>query len=107
MPKNGVSEEREIIYIPDDDGNEEAFEVLFTFELDENDHKYILVTPEEQVEGEAEVFAFRYEEEDDDKMALYFIEDEQEWDLVEETFNTLLAEFEQENGQFDEHGDNG
>lgn len=95
MVKNGASEEREIIYIPDEDGNDEAFEVLFTFELDENNQKYIMVTPEEQTDGETDVFAFRFEE-DEDNMKLYFIEDEHEWDLVEETFNTLLAEFQEE-----------
>lgn len=97
MPKNGAPEdERELIYIPDDEGNEEAFEVLFTFELDENRHQYMVVAPEEDGEGddgeEMEVFAFRFEE-DDDKITLHFIEDEEEWDLVEETFNTLMAEF--------------
>ena len=95
MPENGASEERDVIYIPDEDGNEEAFEVLFTFELDENDQKYILVTPEEDSgDGEeTEVFAFRYEEDGDD-MTLYLIEDDKEWDMVEETFNALLDEFE-------------
>jgi len=95
MPENGASEERDIIYIPDEDGNEEAFEVLFTFELDENDQKYILVTPEEDSgDGEGtEVLAFRSEEDGDD-MTLYLIEDDKEWDMVEETFNALLDEFE-------------
>lgn len=98
MPENGASEEREVIYIPDEEGNEEAFEVLFTFELDENDQKYMLVTPEDsEDEEETEVFAFRYEEEGD-QITLFFIEDEKEWDLVEETFNTLLAEFDEDHG---------
>lgn len=99
MPENGLSEERDIIYISDEDGNEEAFEVLFTFELDDSDQKYMLVTPEEmEDETEAEVYAFRFEEEDD-KITLFLIEDEKEWDIVEETFNTLLAEFDAVDGE--------
>lgn len=99
MPENGLSEECDIIYIPDEDGHEEAFEVLFTFELDESNQKYMLVTPEEmEGDGEAEVYAFRFEEEDD-KITLFLIEDEEEWDIVEETFNTLLAEFDEVDGE--------
>jgi len=43
---------------------------------------------------EEEVYAFRYEEDGDD-LKLYTIEDEEEWNMVEETFNTLLAELEE------------
>lgn len=91
-----AQEEAEIIYIPDDEGNEEAFEVIMRFELDDGtDRKYLMVVPadEEPEPGEEqEVFAFRYEE-DNDELKLYPIEDEEEWDIVEETFNTLMDEF--------------
>lgn len=89
-------EEAEIIYIPDDEGNEEAFEVIMRFELDDGtDRKYIMVVPaEDDGEEEQEVFAFRYEEENDD-IQLFPIEDPAEWDMVEETFNTLVGEFEE------------
>ncbi|MEI7025305.1 DUF1292 domain-containing protein [Paenibacillus sp. y28] len=92
-------EEPEIIYIPDDDGNEEEFEVIMKFEVDGSDKKYMMVVPvgAEQNEDEEteEVYAFRYEEDGDD-LQLFPIEDEAEWDIVEETFNTLLAEMEKE-----------
>lgn len=89
-------EEPEIIYIPDEDGNEEEFEVIAKFEVDETGQKYMMVMPVEPTEGEEdEVYAFRYEEDGDD-LTLYTIEDEEEWNIVEETFNTLLAELEQE-----------
>ncbi|RXZ84482.1 DUF1292 domain-containing protein [Paenibacillaceae bacterium] len=90
-------EEPEIIYIPDDDGNEEEFEVIMRFEVDGSDQKYMMVLPL-QVEGEEEseeVYAFRYEEDGDD-LKLYTIEDEEEWNMVEETFNTLLSELEED-----------
>lgn len=87
-------EEAEIIYIPDDEGNDEAFEVIMRFELDDGtDRKYMMVVPaEEDGEEEQEVFAFRYDEENDE-IKLYPIEDQAEWDMVEETFNTLIGEF--------------
>jgi uncharacterized protein YrzB (UPF0473 family) len=90
------SEEAEIIYIPDDDGNEEAFEVIMRFELDDGtDRKYLMVVPaEEDGEEEQEVFAFRYDEENEE-IKLYPIEDQAEWDMVEETFNTLIGEFDE------------
>lgn len=88
-------EEPEIIYIPDEEGNEEEFEVIMRFEVDGSDAKYMMVVP---MDGEAdvdEVYAFRYEEDGED-LKLYTIDDDQEWEIVEETFNTLLAELEQE-----------
>jgi uncharacterized protein YrzB (UPF0473 family) len=95
-------EEPEIIYIPDEDGNEEEFEVIMKFEVDGSDQKYMMVVPlnsegGEEDEGEDEVYAFRYEEDGDD-LKLYTIEDEEEWSMVEETFNTLLGELEEEQG---------
>lgn len=87
-------EEPEIIYIPDEDGNEEEFEVIMKFEVDGSDSKYMMVVPlGSENDEEDEVYAFRYEEEGDD-LKLYTIEDEEEWNIVEETFNTLLGEME-------------
>lgn len=90
-------EEAEIIYIPDDEGNDEAFEVVMRFELDDGtDRKYLMVVPaEEDGDEEQEVFAFRYDEENDE-IKLYPIEDQAEWDMVEETFNTLIGEFDEQ-----------
>lgn len=86
-------EEPEIIYIPDEDGNEEEFEVIMKFDVDGSDQKYMMVVPcsVEDDEETDEVYAFRYEEDGDD-LKLYTIEDEEEWNMVEETFNTLLGE---------------
>lgn len=89
-------EEPEIIYIPDEEGNEEEFEVIMKFEVDGSDQKYMMVVPLiGSDEEEDEVYAFRYEEEGDD-LKLYTIEDEEEWNMVEETFNTLLGELEEQ-----------
>ncbi|MGM1046716.1 Uncharacterized protein YrzB, UPF0473 family [Paenibacillus uliginis N3/975] len=94
----GMEEEPEIIYIPDDEGNEEEFEVIMKFEVDGSDAKYMMVVPMETEDDETdEVYAFRYEEDGDD-LKLYMIEDDEEWSIVEETFNTLVDELDGSNG---------
>lgn len=92
-------EEPEIIYIPDEEGNEEEFEVVMKFEVDGSEQKYMMVVPLHSEAGDEdedadEVYAFRYEEEGDE-LKLYTIEDEEEWNMVEETFNTLLSEIDE------------
>lgn len=88
-------EEKERIIIPDENGEEHLFEVLFTFDVDEMNQSYIAVTPVEQSEEEeVEVYAFRYEEKDEDDLSLFPIESDEEWEIVEEMLNTLA---EQEN----------
>ncbi|TCT27075.1 uncharacterized protein YrzB (UPF0473 family) [Melghiribacillus thermohalophilus] len=91
-------EEKERIIIPDESGEEHLFEVLFTFDVDETGNSYMVVVPAEQAEAdEVEVFAFRYEEDDDnqDDLALYQLETDEEWDMVEEMLNTFTAEEDQ------------
>ncbi|MHA0855633.1 DUF1292 domain-containing protein [Paenibacillus sp. CMAA1364] len=87
-------DEPEIIYIPDDEGNEEEFEVIMKFEVDDSDAKYMMVVPmNSEDEDTDEVYAFRYEEDEDgDDIKLYMIDNDEEWAIVEETFNTLVAE---------------
>ncbi|MFD2670394.1 DUF1292 domain-containing protein [Marinicrinis sediminis] len=91
-------ENPEVIIIPDEEGNENEFEVIMKFEVDGSEKTYMMVVPvESEQDEEAEVFAFRYEEDGDD-LKLFTIDDEEEWDIVEETFNTLMDEFDQEEG---------
>ncbi|KHE70627.1 DUF1292 domain-containing protein [Halobacillus sp. BBL2006] len=88
-------EKEERIIIPDENGEEHLFEVLFTFDVDQTGHSYIAVIPAEQKEGdEVEVFAFRYEEKgnEEDDLSLFQIESEEEWEMVEEMLNTLTDE---------------
>ncbi|PYI53502.1 DUF1292 domain-containing protein [Paenibacillus flagellatus] len=95
------TEEPEIIYIPDDEGNEEEFEVIMKFEVESGQfqgNKYMMVVPVETDEADEEtdeVYAFRYEEDGDD-LQLFTIDNEDEWNEVEETFNTLVAELEED-----------
>lgn len=87
-------EEKERIIIPDENGEEHLFEVLFKFDVDQTGHSYIAVVPVEQQESEeVEVFAFRYEEkEEEEDLALFQIETDDEWEMVEEVLNTLTDE---------------
>lgn len=92
-------EENERIIIPDEQGEEHLFEVLFTFDVDDTEKSYLTVVPVEQVdEDEVEVYAFRYEEngESKDDLALFPIETDEEWEIVEEMLNTLAEEQESE-----------
>lgn len=87
-------EEKERIIIPDENGEEHLFEVLFTFDVDENQQSYIAVVPVDQNDDEeVEVFAFRYEDkENEDDLALFQIENDDEWEMVEEMLNTLTED---------------
>ena len=93
-------EEKERIIIPDDNGEEHLFEVLFTFDVDDTDQSYIAVVPVEQADDdEVEVYAFRYEEKENDEedLSLFPIESDEEWEIVEEMLATLAEEEEDEN----------
>ncbi|CEI83846.1 hypothetical protein J18TS1_02050 [Oceanobacillus oncorhynchi subsp. incaldanensis] len=86
-------EEKERIIIPDENGDEHLFEVLFTFDVDETEQSYIAVVPAEQAEDEeVEVYAFRYEEQENEDFTLYPIDSDEEWSMVEEMLNTLAEE---------------
>lgn len=84
---------QERITIPDEDGVEYEFEVLTVFDINQTGNSYVAVMPIEQLEDEeTELFVFRYEEDaaDEEKFKIFQIDADEEWDLVEETLNTLL-----------------
>lgn len=88
LPEN----EEERIVIPDENGDEHLFEVLFTFDVDETGKSYMVLVAEgdkDSDEEEVEVHAFRYEEPEGEDLALYPIETDEEWDMVEELLNTF------------------
>jgi uncharacterized protein YrzB (UPF0473 family) len=91
------SEEKERIVIPEENGDENLFDVLFYFDVPETDKSYVVVVPAEQDtddDEEQEVFAFRYEGDDED-FKLFPIETDEEWDIVEEMINTFSDESEE------------
>lgn len=92
------NEEKERIVIPDENGDEHLFDELFRFHVDETDQSYILLTPvgseQDDSEEEVEVFAFRFEdrEGEENDIALFPLESDQEWDMVEEMLNTFTED---------------
>jgi len=91
----GVNEKERII-IPDENNEEHLFEVLFKFNIDEMNASYICLLPVDQLDSdEAEVYAFRYEEDgnnEENDLKLFPIESDEEWDIVEEMLYTLAEQ---------------
>ncbi|MBU7456061.1 DUF1292 domain-containing protein [Leuconostoc fallax] len=88
------NEEVQKITLVDDDGNETLHEVLFTFHSDEYNKNYILLVPEGVEEDEeVDIQAFVFDPDEDGEATegeLQPIEDDKEWDMVEEVLNTFL-----------------
>lgn len=88
------------ITVVDEDGNEELFEVLFTFDSEEFDKSYVLYYPagaDSDEEEEIEIHASSFiPNEDGDHGNMQPIETDEEWDMIEEMLNTFLAEEDEE-----------
>lgn len=78
--------EENIIVITDEDGNEVEYEILFTFDNDENGHSYVVYF--DPTEDEPSAQASIYTEDGQ----LLDIETPDEWELVEEVFQAFVAE---------------
>lgn len=92
MTEFNENQEVETIIIPDEDGNEEEFEVLYRFDVEQTGKQYMMVIPLEGDPEVDEVYAFRYEDNGEDDLTLFLIEDDAEWEVVEATFQTLLEQ---------------
>ncbi len=71
-----MMDEANTLFITDDDGVEKAFNILFTFKVDETGKQYVVV---EDPEDEEEVYGFRFT-------------DDGELELLDEDENTLVQE---------------
>ena len=71
--------------IKDEAGNEHLVEILFTYEHDERKKKYVFFYEKDNPE---EVIAMEYNDEGE----LFEIESDEEYDEVEEVFNTFMDE---------------
>lgn len=91
------------ITVIDEDGNEQLYEVLFTFESEEFGKSYVLYFPvgaEEDDNEEIEIHASSFiQKEDGEEGDLQPIETEEEWDMIEEVLNSLEEEFELEDDE--------
>jgi len=84
----------EYITLVDEDGNEELYRILFTFDSDDFDKNYVLLYPTAANEDEeVEIFAFSYENPDEDlEGQLDNIETDEEWEMIEEVLGAFIEE---------------
>jgi uncharacterized protein YrzB (UPF0473 family) len=85
-------------YIEDEEGKQEKFEILHEFDVDETGYRYLLLVPAEQEEEEEiDVYPLKYKFSDEEPN-FETIEDEKEWQMIEEVLDALesLEEDEEE-----------
>lgn len=78
------------IQVTDEEGNELEFDVLFTFDSEDTGKKYVLYYDAE-VEA-PQVYSSIY----DDEGRLFPIETPEEWDMIEEVFNSFISQDDEE-----------
>lgn len=82
-------------YIPNEEGVEEKFEILYEFDVDDTGYHYILLTPaieeEEEAVEEIEVYPIKFKIGDEEPV-FEIIETDEEWDMIEEVLHTLEEE---------------
>ena len=88
-----MSEDREFFYIPDSDGNEIEFEILYEFADDDSGYTYLLlilpVNEDQDPDETFEVYPLRYKK-DDDEPLYELVESDEEWKLIEEVLKALI-----------------
>lgn len=88
-------DEHEHITLVDEEGNETLYEVLLTIDgQEEFGRNYVLLYPagtDEDEEVELQAYAY-IENEEGTEGNLEQIETDKEWDMIEEVFNTFMAE---------------
>jgi len=83
--------------VKDSKGKEIEYEILFTFESEDTNKKYIVYTDNEKDdEGMIKTYASSYtnEEGNEEVLKLNKIEDEKEWSLVEKVLEQASEQFE-------------
>ena len=91
-------EGHEHITLVDDQGNETLYEILLTVDgQEEFGRNYVLLYPagaSEDEDVELQAYAYIYNE-DVTECEIEQIETDAEWDIIEEVFNTFMAEEEE------------
>lgn len=94
MTEHNHTHEEEYITLVDEEGNEELYQILFTFDSEDFGKSYVFLYPagtSEDEEVEIQAYAFT-QNENGDGGNLLPIETEAEWDMVEEVLATFLDE---------------
>jgi uncharacterized protein YrzB (UPF0473 family) len=93
-------DEEQFITLVDENGNEQLHEVLFTFDSDEFEKSYVFFYPVgsfDDDEEDVDIHVYAYiPTEDGGYGPLMQIETDEEWDMVEEVFNTFNEDQEAE-----------
>lgn len=94
MTEHTHNHDEEYVTIIDEEGNEELYQILFTFDSEDFGKSYVFLYPagtSEDEEVEIQAYAFT-QNENGDGGNLLPIETEAEWDMVEEVLATFLDE---------------
>lgn len=84
-----------VINLLDEDGEEKEFNVIT--KLDIEDKEYVIVVPSEESEDdESEAIALRIDKDSEGNDVLVVVEDDDEFELVNEAYETLFFEDETE-----------
>ncbi|WP_099975105.1 DUF1292 domain-containing protein [Lactobacillus terrae] len=96
QPPHGDLDE---VLLSDDQGNEETFKILFTFDSDDYGKSYVFLYPkvdEDSDEIEIQAFSFQPDANGDiDAGELNPVEDDEEWEMVQEVLNTFISDDEE------------
>lgn len=84
---DGNIEVGQVVTLEEEGGEEMDFRIMYAFEIEDNTY-LCLVPVEQEQQDEYEVHMLKLAGED----MLEPIQDEQEWEQVQETFETLVAE---------------
>lgn len=91
MGDRKINMEENIIVITDDQGNQIEYEILFTFDNEENGNSYVVYFDPNDDEPTAQASIYT------EDGRLLPIEDPHEWELVEEVFASFVSNDEDDN----------
>ncbi|KRL95226.1 DUF1292 domain-containing protein [Limosilactobacillus equigenerosi] len=86
-------DEQEVFTLVDEQGNEELYHEMMRFQSDETGKWYICLYPADEENAEEvsiQAFAFEPTTDDDDEIELLPIENDVEWEMVQEVLNTFI-----------------
>ncbi len=92
MTQNELINEN-IITLLDDNDNPIDFEIIEMLEIEGKRYAFLLpLNDEEEVTEEDEAVIFRIDTGDDGEEIFAYIEDDEEWEMVVDTYNDMLFE---------------
>lgn len=83
--------EVEFIYLLNEEGKEEKMKVITFFKIEDLNQEYVVVTPANMEADEA--YVLKYIVDEDGNETYTTIEDDAEFDMVAETYELLMEEY--------------